>query len=326
MPLIKNSDYVPQLFFRSAHVNTILPALFRKIEDVHYQRQRIETPDNDFLDLDFSCVGGKTMVIIVHGLESNTYRAYIKGVVKIVNQQGWDAVALNLRSCSGEPNRTYGSYHSGKTDDLDTVVKYVSDKLKYTSILLVGFSLGGNIVLKYVGEKSKTILPEIKAAIGVSTPCHLAGSSVKLAKRSNYIYQLNFIRTLRSKALYKKRCFPEVSVSESKLKKIKNFYDLDNLYTAPAHGFENAYDYWEKCSSKQFLTQVAIPTLVLNAADDPFLSSSCYPFQEAEKNSNLYLEVPRYGGHMGFAHSFHLNTTFWHEKRIISFFKQNTTL
>lgn len=321
MPIINQSSYKPHFYFRNAHVNTILPALLRKVDDVEYKRQRIDTPDNDFIDLDFSCVGSSTIVVAVHGLESNTQRAYIKGVVKIVNQQGWDAVALNLRSCSGEPNLTYGSYHSGKTDDLDTAIHYIYER--YNSILLIGFSLGGNIVLKYVGEKSDALLPKIKAAIGISTPCCLAGSSVELAKLKNFVYQQNFIRTLKQKAIYKQKRFFNSKAYLYKLKKIRTFYDLDSLYTAPAHGFKDANDYWEKCSSKQFLPYVAIPTLIINAADDPFLSESCYPYTEAEQNANVFLEVPCFGGHMGFAHSFHLSQTLWHEKRIVKFFKQN---
>jgi uncharacterized protein len=325
MPVISNSTYNPLLLFRNKHINTVAPTLFRKIIDIKYERKRITTPDHDFLDLDFSFVQSRTIVIVIHGLEGFSGRAYMKGMVRAANQAGWDGLAINLRNCSGEPNLLYSSYHSGKSDDLDFVINYLISNYNYSRIMIVGFSLGGNLTLKYAGEMANKISPLVKAVAGVSVPCSLKDSSNMLAKRSNYIYMYRFMRTMKRKLLYKKSKHPDVNLSIEEIKKMKNFYDFDYKYTAPAHGFKDAEEYWEKCSCNQFLPRITIPALLINSLDDPFLGQLCYPYEEAEKSNFLYFETPQHGGHTGFTTGYKFEGNFWHENRIIQFFKEHIT-
>lgn len=319
MPVIKNSSYKPHFVFRNNHINTIAPNILRRVQGISYKRERINTPDNDFLDIDFSCVQSNAIAIILHGLEGNSNRVYIKGVVKAVNRANWDAVALNLRGCSDEPNNLFSSYHSGKTDDLDLIINHLIHNYNYSQIFLIGFSLGGNITLKYIGEMSDKISPKVKAAVAISTPCNLKDTSLQLSKASNFIYLKRFIRSLRQKAIQKVKKHPESNISIGDLKKVRDFYDIDDLYTAPAHGFIDAEDYWEKCSCLQFIPRIKIPALLISAQDDPFLPDSCYPYEEAQKSNYFYLEVPKYGGHVGFTSGINFKGEFWHESRIVEF-------
>ena len=323
MPIITSSDFKPNLLFRQKHISTIASSMFRKVEGVEYKRKRINTPDNDFLDIDFSTIGSKTIVIITHGLEGNSQRAYARGMVRAVNNAGWDAVALNLRGCSGEPNNLYLSYHSGKTDDLDLVVNHIISNYDYDKIMLIGFSLGGNITLKYLGEQSENIQPLIKSAVAISVPTDLEDSAVQLAKKSNAMYMKRFAKMLIPKLAEKVSRFPECGLTKDDVSKLKTFYDFDKSYTAPAHGFANARDYWQKCSSKPGLSNIKIPTLLINALNDPFLGTPSYPFSEAENSEFFYLETPKYGGHVGFVKSCNMNGELWHEERAIEFLKKN---
>jgi len=294
--------------------------MFRKVKGVNYERKRIVTPDDDFLDIDFSTVGSKTIVIITHGLEGNSERAYARGMVRAVNNASWDAVAINLRGCSGEPNNLYLSYHSGKTDDLDLVIHHIKENYDYDKIMLVGFSLGGNITLKYLGEQGENANPLISRAVAISVPIDLEDSAVQLAKKSNVLYMNRFVKMLKPKMIGKAERFPEWGLVREDILKMSNFYDIDELYTAPAHGFKNAKDYWEKCSSKPSLSKIRIPTLLINALNDPFLGKPSYPFKEAENSKFFYLETPKYGGHVGFINDFKMNNL-WIEKRTIGFLK-----
>jgi len=321
MPLVINSNFKPNVFFRHRHFSTVAPSLFRKIKGIEYNRKRLETPDGDFIDLDFSTVNSSTIVIITHGLEGNSDRMYLKGMVQSVNSEGWDAVALNLRGCSGEVNNLYLSYHSGKTDDLELLIHHILKNHKYEKIMLIGFSLGGNITLKFLGEQGTDINSKIKGAVAISVPVDLKDSAAQLAKKSNAIYMKRFVKMLKPKLLEKSKRFPEQAPGKENILLIKDFYDFDELYTAPAHGFKNAEDYWEKCSSKPVLPAIAIPTLLINAKNDPFLGPLSYPKKEAENSKWFYLETPNYGGHVGFASHFKMDGQLWDEKQAMLFLK-----
>jgi len=321
MPLIKNSSFNPPFWFRNSHVSTIYPHLIRRMKKMKYQRTRIETPDHDFLDLDFSKVGGQNLMIITHGLEGSSESGYVKGLAQRANREKWDTVALNLRGCSGEPNRLYSSYHSGKTEDLHTVIDYISQNKNYKKIFLVGFSLGGNLTLKYTGEQAENMPQIVAGVVGISVPCQLSAVSSQLNDASNVIYLRRFIRALKKTALEKKRLFPKSAMTEEQINNVKSFADFDGLYTAPAHGFENAQDYWDKCSCRPFLKKIKTKTLLINAQDDPFMPISSYPFEEAEQNPNFYFESPKHGGHVGFAGRLNAQASLWHEDRIIEFLK-----
>ncbi len=319
MPAINTQSYKPPFPFRNYHFNTIIPALFRKIKGINYNRVRIDTADNDFLDLDFSKVGSNALVIILHGLEGNADKAYVKGLVRTMNRAGVDAVSVNLRGCSNEDNRKFYSYHSGKTEDLEAVIDYLTNNYSYDKLFLTGFSLGGNIVLKYVGEFGNTINPKIKAAVGISVPCDLKATSYNFLKKDNFLYQWRFIRSLRKKALSKIKRFPEYQYLEKEIKNCRTFFDFDNLITGPVNGFKNAEDYWEQSSCKQLITSIRVPTLLINALDDPFLPDECYPFEETKQNPYFYFETPEYGGHVGFISNWKLSKELWSEKRVLEF-------
>jgi predicted alpha/beta-fold hydrolase len=317
VPVITESTYRTPRLFTNPHVQTIVPSLFRKVNDVHYKRERIDTVDGDFLDLDFSRVGSDGVVIVLHGLEGDTSRAYVLGMVKAFNKSGWDVVALNFRGCSGECNRKLRFYHSGDTMDLHAVVTYVSDRYRYSRIALIGFSLGGNVVLKYLGEQGGSHESPVEKAVAISVPCDLAASSNTIGSRSNWIYMKRFLRMLRKKIRMKMLFMPEL-IDDHGYEAIKNFKDFDDRYTAPLNGFRNAEDYWEKSSCKPFLSGISVPTLLINAADDPFLPDLCYPREEAHANPFLFLDIPKHGGHVGFV-TFKQQGEYWSETRAVSF-------
>lgn len=317
MPLVDSLSYMPPVIFRNHHLHTIYPSLFRRVNGVKFTRERIDTPDGDFVDIDWSRIGSEKLLLAIHGLEGSSRSRYIPGIIHAFQRRGWDGVAYNLRGCSGEPNRTLRFYHSGDTADLDVVVRYVLGDHHYTQLAIVGFSLGGNITLKYVGERGTSLPKELTHAAAVSTPCDLQSSSWKLAEPSNVLYMRNFLRHFHRKIRMKMQQFPG-HISDEGFHEIKNFKDYDDRYTAPIHGFRNAEDYWEKCSAKPFLSGIRIPTLLINAQDDPFLPEACYPVQEARDNSHFFLEIPSFGGHVGFVTK-NSHQEYWHESRIAAF-------
>ena len=322
MALVDQSSYNPKIYFKSKHFNTIYRTFFNNTS-INYQRKRLETNDGDFLDLDFSLANASSIAIVIHGLEGSSDSAYVKSLNKVLNENNIDVVAVNLRGCSGEPNRLLSSYHSGKTDDLLEVISYIEEQYQYDHIHIIGFSLGGNMTLKFLGEKGFDVSSKVKSAVTVSVPCDLYGSSVNLAKVSNLVYMNRFLRSLKRKTLYKSKQFPNSFLKKETIENAKSFFDFDNLYTAPAHGFKDAFDYWKKNSSKQFIPNIKIPTLLITSSDDPFLSESCIPVQEAKNNSNFYLELTKYGGHVGFNTNFLFLEELWLENRIVEFIKNN---
>ena len=317
MPIIAESDYKAPLLFSSPHLQTVIPVLFRKVPGVTYQRKRIETPDGDFLHVDWSRVGSRRLVILTHGLEGDSGRAYMKGMVKAVNRAGWDAAAMNFRGCSGEPNKKLRLYHSGETGDLHTVVSRVAASESYDELALVGFSLGGNAILKYLGEPEYHKPTIIKAAVTISVPCDLKGCSERLDAFWNRPYLKRFLKLLYRKIKTKALMFPD-KVSDGGYEDIRRLSEFDDRYTAPLHGFKDADDYYEKSSSRQFLPAISIPALVVNAADDPFLSPSCFPIDEAKTSPHLFLEIPPHGGHVGFM-AFNHDGEYWSETRAAAF-------
>ncbi|MDN5202972.1 alpha/beta fold hydrolase [Fulvivirgaceae bacterium BMA10] len=318
MPLIVQSSYKkPPFYLPNKHFETIIPALFRRIKDVHYQRERIKTPDDDFLDLDWSKVTSKKLAVISHGLEGNSTRPYMKGMVRTFNSAGYDALAWNYRGCSEEMNKQKRFYHSGATDDLEVIIKHVSDQSYYDTIILVGFSLGGNITLKYLGEKGENVPKAIQRAIAFSVPLNLHTSCIKISEPSNFLYSRRFLNNLKSKVIIKSRLMP-TEFKINGLKKIKTIREFDEHYTAPLHGFQNALHYYESCSSINFLKGITIPSLIVNAENDPFLSLDCYPEDELRSHPCVYFEKPKKGGHVGFS-SGSDNGAYWSELRAVEF-------
>lgn len=317
MPIVKKSTYKPPFLLQNAHLQTIYPSLSRKFDVNFYYRERVSTPDDDFLDLDWSKIGSKKLAIISHGLEGSSFRSYVVGMVKALNKNGWDALAWNFRGCSGEINKQIRFYHSGAIEDLECVINYAINTQQYEIISLIGFSMGGNLSLVYLGKKYTMLPTTIQKAVVFSAPSDLKSSSEKIAKPSNKIYMSRFLRMLHKKVKMKMLLFPG-QINDDGYNQIKNFKDFDDHYTAPIHGFKNAEDYWQKCSSKQFVPKIPIPTLIINALDDPFLSPQCFPFDEASQNKHVFLETPKSGGHVGFIACNH-EKMYWSEKRAVDF-------
>jgi predicted alpha/beta-fold hydrolase len=318
MPLISKSTYRAPPLFSNPDVQTIFPSLCRKLKGIRYRRERIFTPDGDFLDLDWSEVGASRLVIISHGLEGDSRRSYVLGMVRAFNRGGWDALAWNMRGCSGEPNKLRRFYHSGATEDLEAVVAHVRQRApRYRSLGLVGFSLGGNLTLKYLGEQGEAVDPLIAGAVAFSVPCDLASSAREMTKWRNRIYLTRFLRLLHGKIRAKMKLMPG-RITDDGYHRVKTFKDFDDRYTAPLHGFADAEDYWRRASSKGFLPAIVVPVLLVNAEDDPFLGKECYPIAEAVQGPSLYLEIPASGGHVGFV-TFAKAGDYWSETRATEF-------
>jgi uncharacterized protein len=314
MPLVP-STYKPPILFRNYHISTMYAALIRRVE-VPQKRERIDLQDGDFLDLDWSFSVKKTskVLVVIHGLEGNAKRPYVTGLAKHFTANGWDVAAVNLRGCSGELNRQFRSYHAGATEDLREVVEFILKKGKYNHMAFNGFSLGGNLMLKYLGEK-RDIPPQLKAAVMVSVPCDLHGSLKQLQKKRNLLYARRFLYKLRNHLILRADQFPQ-QLSRKEIAACNSLLDIDDLYTSRAHDFENALDYYNKNSSLQFLKNIRIPTLLINAKNDGFLSEACYPVEMAKTHSKLFLEIPDYGGHVGFIQQ---NNITYNEERALEF-------
>lgn len=309
----------PALPFRHPHLSTIYPTLFRRVLPVPYHRERIATPDGDFLDVDWSRVGSARAALVIHGLEGDSHRAYVQGMVRALNRRGWDVAALNLRGCSGTPNRRLRFYHSGATEDVATAIAHVRAQ-PYHTLALVGFSLGGNLVLKYLGERGPAVPSVVQGGVAVSVPVDLLGCADALERPGNAIYRWHFLRQLRATVEAKAAQFPD-AISTAAFSHIRTLRDFDEHYTAPLHGFAGATDYYTRVSSLPLLPSIAVPTLLINAANDPFLSASCYPEPVAARHAALTLSTPQYGGHVGFVQP-NRNGEYWSETTAGRFLQQ----
>jgi predicted alpha/beta-fold hydrolase len=291
--------YRPPRRLRGGHRQTVGPALFRRVPGVAYRRETIGLPDGDDLDLDrVDAAPGpaRRVVLIAHGLEGSADRAYVRGMARALVGRGWDTVAWNLRGCGGTPNRLLRAYHSGATEDLDAVVRHVLAE-GYSSVGLVGFSLGGNLTLKYLGDAGDAVDARVVGAACFSVPVDLAGSAAVMERPTRRPYMARFMRSLAAKAEEKATRFADAP-SPAGLRRMRTFREFDGRFTAPVHGYADAEDYWARASALPVLGRIRVPTLLVNALDDPFLSPSCYPTDV--ENPDLTVLTPRYGGHVGF--------------------------
>ncbi|HCZ37623.1 MAG TPA: alpha/beta hydrolase [Cytophagales bacterium] len=315
MPLIQSAYKAPFYLF-NPHLETVVPSLFRKVTGA-YQRERLELTDGDFLDLDWMQQQRDRLVIISHGLEGNSERHYTKGMATYFFANGWDALAWNCRGCSGEMNRLPRFYHHGATEDLAAVIDHAIEK-NYKHIVLVGFSMGGSMTLKYLGERFPSEV--IKSAITFSVPCDLGSSASELDKPQNKFYLNRFLKKLEKKIQAKANQFPNL-LSAKNFETVTTFREFDTRYTAPLHGFADATDFYTRASCNPHLENIKLPVLLVNANNDPFLPEACYPIELAKQHTNLYLEMPARGGHVGF--SLAGNKTNWMEVRALEFALHN---
>lgn len=312
---VSNSPYLPPVIFRNGHISTIYSALFRKVDGVVYRRERLELPDGDFIDVDWSFSEQKPdhVLVLLHGLEGDSSRPYMLGMAKEFNRSGWDVASVNFRGCSGVPNRLFKSYHGGATDDLDSILQHIQENKSYRRIGLAGFSLGANLLLKYLGEGRK--YPDgLVGGVAISAPCSLKTSLEQLNLPVNLVYRLKFLSQLKKKLRQKFEAFPDRFPDG--FPNIKTLIDFDNCYTSKAHGFRDAEDYYQENSCLAYLSRIRHPVLILNAENDSFLTGECYPADRAAENPYVHLEITKYGGHVGYVSAGNL---YYSEQRATDF-------
>jgi uncharacterized protein len=314
-PPFQAAPFSPPWWLGQTDLQTVVAGKWPR-PSMPYARERIELPDDDFLDLDWMRQGAPRLAVISHGLEGHSQRTYMTGMVATLHRRGWDVLAWNQRSCSGEINRAPRLYHNGVTDDLGHVITHAADSGDYAAVALVGFSLGGNLSLLYLGREE--IHPKIRAAVAFSVPCDLTSASIELARPRNQLYMRYFLRSLRQKVREKAAQYPQL-VSEEGYDEIRDFLAFDDRYTAPLHGFRDGRDYWEQCSSAPWLERIPVPALLVNAQDDPFLSEECYPWDACKKNAKLHLLAPKRGGHCAFLDHRHER---WSERTAADYLEQ----
>lgn len=314
-PILKSPKWL-----YTKHLQTIVPNVYRKVEGVLYSRERIETWDDDFLDLDWSKTGSKKLMIISHGFEGSSDRVYAKGLTKILNANGFDVCVWNFRGCSGEDNRQFFGYHSGKTEDLDWVIQHVQQNNQYDEYFLTGISMGGNLTMKFLGEEKWNSAKSIVSAVAVSVPIHYETSFEHLCKGWNQIYERRFTKQVKEKVLMKKARFPD-AMNYKHIMEAKNLWEFTERCTVPMHGFKNIHDYNKNVQASSYIKSLKTPTLLINADNDPLLTIECYPTQLAKKSNYFHLEIPIGGGHVGFCEDIKAEHN-WLEKRIVKYFQK----
>lgn len=317
MPIISQSTYAgaPPLLF-NGHLQTIIPSVFRKIEDVNYTRERLTMSDGDFIDVDWLKNDNDKLVVLTHGLEGDSHRHYIKGTAKLFAQNGWDVLAWNCRSCSGEMNRAFRLYNHGEIGDIAEIIKHSLAADAYKNVVLVGFSMGGNITLKYLGVHGSKVPDVIRAGVAISAPTDLKSSAELLDWRSNWFYRQRFMGKLFKKIQIKAELYPN-RLDLSLIKKVKVWKDFDNFFSAPLNGYRDADDFYEQASAINFIAGTTVPVLVCNAANDPILTPECVPFELAKAHPLIFAEMPQTGGHVSFVVPYDEFT--WAERRALEF-------
>jgi predicted alpha/beta-fold hydrolase len=321
MPILSSSYTKVPLFYLNGHLETIIPSIWRKIEGVSYQREKIDTPDGDFLNLDWSRIGGERLLIVSHGLEGDSQRHYARALVKLFNKQGIDVLVWNNRSCGGEGelNLQPVLYHHGSSQDLDAVIQHVLATKRYSELYFAGISMGGAQTLNYLGKKGADVPTILKKAAVYSTPVHLPSSAATLRRPANRFYQQKFLGKLKKKMVAKGKQYPGL-IDLERLPLVRDFDDFDTHYTAKLHGFADAADFYEQASPHTRLKEIHLPTLILNALNDPLLGKECYPVAFAQDSSEIFLEMPKRGGHTGF--TLQGSEFNYAEKRLLEFLTQ----
>lgn len=325
MPILTPTHFKTPIFQFNGHLQSIYPSILRKVSFNYAKRERLELPDGDFVDLDWSVTtkSSSKLVIVTHGLEGDSTRHYVTGMAKIFSSNGYDALGWNCRSCSGEMNRLARFYHHGDANDLRLVIQHAIQNYGYDEIVLVGFSMGGSLTLRAIAEYPEWVPTQVKKAIGFSVPCSLKGSVDALSTKENNIYLKRFLRKLGEKIKLKAGLFPG-QIDATGYDQINTFIEFDNRYTAPLHGYNNALDFYEKASVGPLLHQVKIPALIVQAINDPFLLPNCMPIAVAGQNPHLFLEMTAKGGHCGFMVKGQSYT--WAEKRALEFANSATLI
>jgi uncharacterized protein len=315
-------DYRPPWWYRGRHLQTLWGPLLRRGRPPALRRERVETADGDFLDLDWLAGRdrGAPLVVILHGLEGSSRSHYVSGLLRELELVGWRGLVVNFRSCGGEVNRTRRMYHSGETEDIDFVLRRLTAREPNLRLGLVGVSLGGNVALKWLAEQGDQAPSHVVAAVAISTPFSLAACAAALDRGVNRtLYTVNFLSTMKIK-LDKKAAIYEGVIDLPAARKAKTFAQYDRLVTAPLGGFANEHDYWARSSSGPLLARIRRPTLLINALNDPFIPSSSLPHALVAKSRWLEAAFVAEGGHAGFLQGAS-GARSWAEARAVEFLR-----
>lgn len=320
-PLVTASRFRPAWWARNRHVQTAYQSLLRRRPSPAIRPERLELDDGDFLDLCWAGPQDGPIVILLHGLEGSIDSKYIRGQMRSLRDAGLRSVLVHFRGCSGEPNRLRRGYHSGVSEDLERVIRALRRREPNTPLAAIGYSLGGNVLLKWLGEKARH--SELETAVAVSVPFRLALCARTISQGTSRLYNHYLIRRMRQSYGEKFRDRSDAPFPVSSLHRLKNFHDFDNAITAPLHGFESAEDYYQRCSSIHFLHAIRTPTLIIHALDDPFMTPATVP-TESELSDAIHLELSKRGGHVGFvAGNWPWRPRWWLEERISSHVKEH---
>ncbi len=325
--LIK-TRFKPAWWLKNRHLQTLYPALCRKISAPPLRRERLITPDHDFLDIDWCGEGDKPLVILLHGLTGSSQSGYIKGLQHVLLSHNYRSVALNFRGCSGESNLRARCYHSGDTQDINFLYQTLCQREAQPPFAVIGFSLGGNVLLKWLGEQGDKL--SLAAAVAVSVPLVLSTCATKLDYGFSRLYRANLLKELKEYIDNKQQRLDSLGHQQEAekirqlgdLSKIKSFWEYDERVVARLHGFKNVHDYYRRSSSRQFLQHIAVPTLLIQAVDDPFMTPEVIP-QAEELSKTVQLEITPAGGHVGFVSGKNpFRPLYWLEQRIPEFLLQ----
>ena len=313
------SAFQPAWWLPGPHAQTLFPFIARRRIAITPWRERLTLPDGDFLDLDWALAAPQRspLVLVLHGLEGSLRSHYAGGLLQSLNRAGLRGVLMHFRGCSGEPNRLPRSYHSGETGDLDWIVRELRRREPDTHLAVIGFSLGGNVLLKWLGECAEHA--PVQAAVAVSVPFSLAIAAERLERGFSRLYQAYLLRKLR-RSLREKRKRIALPMELPDLDSLRSFRRFDDAVTAPLHGFADVDDYYARASSLPFLKCIACPTLILHATDDPFMSPAVVP-AAGELSEAVCLELSPQGGHVGFVGGGIGRPEYWLEERIPAFLK-----
>ncbi|UCC71195.1 MAG: hydrolase [Gemmatimonadota bacterium] len=307
-------------WLRGRHRQTVWNRTLRRRPRVPTTRVRWTTPDGDFLDLDF--IDGplaSPQLLVIHGLEGSSDRKYVRGLLALAAGRGWRGAAINFRGCGETMNRAPRLYHSGETADLDWVVGELAKRDPGAAILPIGVSLGGNVLLKWLGEEGEHAADEVVAGVAVSTPFDLAAAAERMSRGLGRLYTHFFLRTLKEKALAKAAQYPDI-LDATAIRRARTWREYDDVTTAPLHGFHDAADYWERSSSINYLDRIRRPVLLISARDDPFIPESSLPVDAVERSPWLHAEFTARGGHAGFiTGALPWLPVYWAEQRAMEF-------
>jgi predicted alpha/beta-fold hydrolase len=316
-----NSHYVPPWWLPGGDLQTIYARSLARNYQTNYRRERWETPDGDFVDLDFVDASNddSKLLVLFHGLEGSSQSHYARSLMEFASRRGWRGLVVNFRGCSGEINRLPRAYHSGDSAEVDWILRRLKANQPLRGIYAVGVSLGGNMLLKWLGEAGREAGAIIERAAAVSAPVDLrAAASVLDFGHRRALYTRRFLRSLKRKMLTKISQHG-LKIDATEILACSTFREIDDLYTAPIHGFTDADDYWTRSSSKPWLKQIQIPSLMINARNDPFLPASALP-HDGEVSDSVTLCFPSFGGHVGFVSGRFPGSLTWLPQNIFQFF------